>query len=114
MKMSIKDLQLNEGLSQRIILVAAKFRKEVTSTVLWLLNYRVRVQCFRATPFAMGDELFLNIEQIIPTQDAEEFMVGMADKTQEAVEHKTQSKAIDNLRREFWTNVIQRTNQKTD
>lgn len=109
-----EDLQLNEGYSQRIILVAAKFRKEVTSTVLWLLNYKVRVQCFRATPYSMGDELFLNIEQIIPTQDAEEFMIGMADKTQEAVEHKTKSKTVDNLRREFWMGVIQRTNERTE
>jgi hypothetical protein len=29
--------RLNTGNSQRLIMVAAEFRKEVTSTVLWLL-----------------------------------------------------------------------------
>ena len=29
------ELDLNKDLSQRIILISAKFRKEVTSTVLW-------------------------------------------------------------------------------
>ena len=40
------ELKLNLGNSQRIILVAAKFRKEITSTVLWLMNYKLRIQCF--------------------------------------------------------------------
>lgn len=31
-------LDINKGVSQRIILVAANFRKEVTSTVLWLMS----------------------------------------------------------------------------
>lgn len=28
----------------------------------------------------MGDNLFLNVEQIIPTKDAEEFVIGLAGK----------------------------------
>ena len=32
-----EELFLNKGVTQRIILIAAKFRKEVTSTVLWLI-----------------------------------------------------------------------------
>ena len=42
-----EEIQLNKGVTQRIILITAKFRKEVTSTVLWLMNYKVRLQCFR-------------------------------------------------------------------
>jgi len=49
-----EDIGLNKGVTQRIILIAAKFRKEVTSTVLWLLNFKVRLQCFRATPLFNG------------------------------------------------------------
>ena len=40
-----EELELNKGATQRIILVAAKFRKEVTSSVLWLMNYNIRAQC---------------------------------------------------------------------
>ena len=42
----LEDISLNSGQTQRIILVAANFRKEVTSTVLWLLNYKLKIQCF--------------------------------------------------------------------
>ena len=56
------EISLNKGTGQRIILVAAKFRKEVTSTVLWLMNYNIRIQCFRVTPYKKDDELFLDIE----------------------------------------------------
>ena len=104
------DLQLNKGFSQRIILVAANFRKEVTSTVLWLSNFRVRIQCFKATPFAMGEELFLNIEQVIPTKDTEEFTIGLADKAKGEVEGIESEARRHPIRRQFWLEVIKAMN----
>lgn len=108
-----EDLTLNKGVTQRIILIAAKFRKEVTSTVLWLLNFKVRLQCFRATPYSMGDELFLNVEQFIPTQDAEEYMIGMAEKAQDDIDSQTELKHRHIIRKEFWTKLIQLMNAKS-
>ena len=107
-----EDLNLNKGVAQRIILIAAKFRKEVTSTVLWLLHFKVRLQCFRATPYSLGDELFLNVEQIIPTQDAEEFMIGMAEKAQDDIDSQTELKHRHIVRKEFWAKIIQAMNAK--
>lgn len=104
------ELSLNKGVSQRIILVAANFRKEVTSTVLWLSNYRVRIQCFRATPFAMGDELILNIEQIIPTRDTEEFTISLADKAKDEIEGIETEARRHPVRRRFWAEVIEAMN----
>lgn len=101
-----EELALNTGASQRVILIAAKFRKEVTSTVLWLMNFKVRLQCFRAIPYAMGDELFLNVEQIIPTQDAEDYMIGMAEKAQDDIESKIGQRNRDTLFQEFWSRLI--------
>ena len=109
-----EDLNLNKGVTQRIILIAAKFRKEVTSTVLWLLNFKIRLQCFRATPYSMGDELFLNVEQIIPTQDAEEYMIGMAEKAQDDIDSQTELKHRHVIRKEFWTKLIQAMNTKSN
>lgn len=107
------DLTLNTGVTQRIILIAARFRKEVTSTVLWLMNFKVRLQCFRATPFSMGEQLFLNFEQIIPTQDAEDYMIGMAEKAQDDVESKTVTKHRHKVRQEFWTMLLPLINERT-
>jgi hypothetical protein len=105
------ELILNKGVTQRIILVAANFRKEVTSTVLWLSNFRVRIQCFRATPFALGeDELFLNVEQIIPVKDAEAFTIGLADKAKDEVEGLETEARRHPIRRQFWTEVIRAMN----
>lgn len=43
--------KLNNGNSQRIIMIAGEFRKEVTSTVLWLLNYGLRLQTYQYSRF---------------------------------------------------------------
>ena len=104
------DLTLNKGFSQRVVLVAANFRKEVTSTVLWLSNFRVRLQCFRATPFALGEELFLNVEQIIPTKDTEEFTIGLAAKASDEVQGLEAEARRHPIRRQFWSEVIKAMN----
>ena len=62
--------KLNADNSQRVIMVAGEFRKEVTSTVLWLLNYGLKVQCFKVTPYKLGDKLLLDFIQIIQIKEA--------------------------------------------
>jgi len=108
-----EEFSFNRGITQRIILIAANFRKEVTSTVLWLLNFKLRIQCFRVAPYSMGDQNFLNIEQIIPTKDVEEFMIGIADKSIDEVEGATEEKNRQRVRREFWTDTIRAMSGKT-
>lgn len=109
-----QELSLNKGVTQRIILIAAYFRKEVTSTVLWLMNFNVRLQCFKTTPYALNDQLFLAIEQIIPTREAEEFMVGLAAKAQDEVVDAGAQNARHALRREFWGQLLPEINQRTE
>jgi hypothetical protein len=92
-------------------MVSGSFRKEVTSTVLWLLNYKLRIQCFQVAPFEMGDQLFLNIEQIIPMKNAEEFVISMADKTQDDINSQETLKKRHIIRREFWTQLLQEINK---
>lgn len=98
---------LNSGNQQRLVFVAAKFRKEVTSTVLWLLSHKIRLQCFKITPYGMGESLFLNLEQIIPTPEAAEFMIGISEK--EAAEKSTESelKSRHRLRLAFWEKTLE-------
>lgn len=108
-----EDVVLNKGFTQRIILIAANFRKEVTSTVLWLLNFRLRVHCFQVKPFSMNGQHFLNIDQIIPTKGAEDYMIGIADKAMSEIEGASGEKARDRVRRDFWAKVIAATAGKT-
>lgn len=107
-----KEISLNSGQTQRIILVAGSFRKEVTSTVLWLMNYKLRIQCFKATPYQFGDQLFLNIEQIIPMKDAEDYVISMADKTQDDISTQEELKSRHLLRLEFWKQLLKQASGK--
>ena len=61
----------------------------------------------------MGEEHFLNIEQIIPTKNVEEFMIGIADKALDEIEGVTEEKNRHKVRREFWTKVIRAIATKT-
>jgi hypothetical protein len=109
----ISEISLNLAQTQRIILVAARFRKEVTSTVLWLMNYKLRVQCFKATPYELDNKLVLDIEQIIPVKEAEEYIISMADKTQDDRNTQEQLKSRHHLRIEFWKILLQKISQKS-
>ena len=112
--LEIEEISLNSGLTQRVMLVSGTFRKEVTSTVLWLLNYGLRIQCFQVTPYALGDKLLLNIDQIIPIQEAEEFSISMAEKTQEDIASQEELKNRHIVRRKFWNKIISKMNEKSD
>lgn len=85
------ELLLNRN-DQRIIFVANYYRKEVTSTVIWLLKHDVRIQCFRATPYSMGEDMFLQVEQIIPLPETAEFMI---DANEKQKEESAKSKTVE-------------------
>lgn len=108
-----EELTINISQSQRIILVAGSFRKEVTSTVLWLLNFKIKMQCFKALPFALGEQLFLTVEQIIPTKDAEDYTISMVDKAQEDLSTQEELKERHHLRLEFWSKLLPKIKGKT-
>lgn len=110
--MDIDEILLNQGLnSQRLILIAANFRKEVTSSVLWLMNFKMRIQCFKVTPFQLGEQLFLNVEQILPTKDTEDFSIGVASKAQEEVAVQETLKNRHNVRLLFWEEYLRQSNE---
>jgi len=102
------SIRLNTGEGdQRIILVAANFRKEVTSTVLWLRDYHnVDITCIKVTPYKDGEKLYLDTEQIIPVKDAQDYQVRLAAKKQaEAVSSKAEA-SRHNLRYRFWEKAL--------
>lgn len=101
-----EEIALNQGQTQRIMMVAGNYRKEVTSTVLWLINYKLQIQCFKASIFSLGEELILDIEQIIPTKDAAEYIISMADKTQEELSTKKELRSRHHIRLEFWNLLL--------
>jgi hypothetical protein len=102
-----EEVVLNEGFNQRIILVGARFRPEVTSTCLWLINHNIDVRCIRVVPYGQDERLFLNVEQIIPPPEAEEFMVKIGSKEVEEKSSKGTSRRSHKLRLAFFTKLLE-------
>ncbi len=98
----LDEVILNPGNDQRIMFIAANFRKEVTATVLWLLSHGIRAQCFKVVPYCFEESLFIDLQQIIPTPEAEEFMIGMSSKETEEKSAQVTKKSRFKLRFEFW------------
>ncbi|MCW8127609.1 DUF4268 domain-containing protein [Microbulbifer halophilus] len=103
----LEAAQINRIKSQRLIFVAARYRKEVTNTVLWLSQFGIACQCFKVTPYRAGNELFLNVEQIIPTPESSEFMIGMVAKETEEKNADSEQKHRHTLRLAFWERALE-------
>lgn len=103
----LSEVVLNSGINQRLMLIAASFRKEVTSTVLWLLNHGIQVQCMKVTPYAMDSQLFISVEQIIPTPEAKEMMIGMSEKEADEKSTEAELKSRHKIRLDFWEDALE-------
>ncbi|MBY3118858.1 DUF4268 domain-containing protein [Rhizobium laguerreae] len=109
--MEVEELQetvLNPGNGQRMMFIAANFRREVTATVLWLLSRGIRAQCFRVVPYSFGDELFIDLQQIIPTPEAADYMIGISSKEVEETNVKGVQTRRHQLRLQFWARALER------
>ncbi|MBI1892949.1 MAG: DUF4268 domain-containing protein [Candidatus Rokubacteria bacterium] len=107
------DSKLNTGNTQRIFMVSGDFRKEVTSTVLWLSRYGLRIQCFKASVYALKDQLLFNLEQIIPIKDVGDYEIRMAEKNLAEVSSREEVKNRHVKRLEFWSQFLKHLNTKT-
>jgi len=101
-----EDLTLNPAGSQRIILVAARFRREVTATSLWLLGKGVNIACFQVAPYQSGDDLFLDVSQIIPTPATADYMIQLADKSASDDQAATTEAIRYKRRRAYWDALL--------
>ncbi len=108
-----EEISLNES-DQRMVLVAGKFRKEVTSTVMWMLNHGIKAQCFKVTPYEHENQVLLDMEQIIPVKEAEDYIIKMADKNREEKEVKEGNRDIYELRKVFWDELLKKFNTMSD
>lgn len=99
---SMDEALLNEGNAQRIMIIAGNFRPEVTSTVLWLMEYGVRIQCFQAQLYTHQNECFFKLEQILPVPSTENMIVRKIEKEREQEHTKQVKKGLAQLFAPFW------------
>ena len=63
-----------------IVLASANFSKELTSSVLWLNKHDLNIRCVRMKPYSFDGRLLVDVQQIIPLPEAEEYQVQVRDK----------------------------------
>ncbi len=98
---------------QRIIFVAANFRKEVTSTVLWLRDHNVDIKCMKLTPYIHDSYLYLDTEQILPIQDIGDYQIKLSAKRQEDIVASSAETTRIRLNKEFWELALPTLRTKT-
>lgn len=82
---------------------------------MWLLNkFKLRIQCFKVTPYLFNDQYFINFEQILPVKGAEDYIIRMAEKAEEESITNDQLKNRHIIRKDFWTILLNDLNSKID
>ncbi|MXX36651.1 MAG: DUF91 domain-containing protein [Gemmatimonadetes bacterium] len=78
------DDEVEIGSTPRIILVAPEFPIELTTAVLWLNDQELDVKCVQTIPYKLGEELLIDISQVIPLKEAADYQVEKSEKEREA------------------------------
>lgn len=86
------------GDQPRIILASENFGAELTTTVLWLATFKVRIKCIRLTPYMLDGRLLVSSQTIIPLQEASAYQVG--------IQRKEEAQAQQRARRQNTTRYL--------
>ena len=68
----------------RILLVSEGFSKELTTSVLWLNDAGLDIRCVRLRVYSHGDELLIDVDQVIPLPEAQDYLVKVRDRAEES------------------------------
>lgn len=98
----------------KIALVSADFSRELTTAVLWLNQRDVDIRCIRVRPFADGERILLDVQQVIPLPEAEEYQVRLRQKAVSERASRAGHDSRSHRYHKFWTQLLIRAKAKTD
>ncbi len=94
----------------RIVLVAADFSTELTTTVLWLNQHDLDIRCIRLRPYRLDTDILIDATQILPLPEATDFEVKLRASGRE-------KRKVVGERQEifpkFWAQTIERSKSRT-
>jgi len=67
----------------RIVLASAEFSKELTTSVLWLIDHGIDIRCVRLKPYKLDDRLLVDVQQIIPLPEAASYQIQVREKAKQ-------------------------------
>lgn len=87
----------------RIVLVSAHFSKELTTTVLWLNERDLDIRCVRLKPYVNGEQTIVDVQQVVPLPEAEEYTIQLKGKVQA---QRTEKAERHSERKAFWSAAL--------
>ena len=78
----------------RIVLASAEFSTELTTAVLWLNKQGLDLRCVQMRPHRLGDKVVLDIQQIIPLPEVEQYQVAVREKSLEQEAARIQNRDL--------------------
>jgi hypothetical protein len=77
----------------RIVLVAAEFRRELMTSVLWLNRFEgMDIRCIQLVPYRLDGRVLLDIRQVVPLPEAADYQVRVRRKEQQQERARSQSR----------------------
>jgi hypothetical protein len=99
------------ALDTRMVLAAADFSKELTTSVMWLAEWGIDIRCIRLKPYRMEEgPVLLDIQQLIPLPEAASFQTQIGVKRQ--AERQGRSERHE-LRYRFWELLLEEAKIRT-
>ena len=77
----------------RIVLASAEFSRELTTSVLWLVDHDVDIRCVRLKPYSLEKRVLVDVQQIIPLPEAAEYQVQVREKARK--ERRDRTSGVD-------------------
>ena len=92
----------------RILLVSEGFSKELTTAVLWLRDRDIDIGCIRLRPYTADSKTLIDVEQIIPLPEAEDYIVRIRQKEQQERKSKAERWSADSQQfcLDYWQGVL--------
>lgn len=80
------------ALNTRIVLVSHDFKKELTTSVMWLNERGLDIRCVQLVPHKHSTGTLVEVRQIIPLPEAESYQVRIRQQSEERREARESSK----------------------
>ncbi|MEQ6389270.1 hypothetical protein RZN22_08055 [Bacillaceae bacterium S4-13-58] len=78
----------NFNKNQKIILVASDYDEQTLSAVAWLNSNNVDIICFKMIPYKINDEVYINIEKVLPLNTYKDYYVNFLDSPIKGIAQK--------------------------
>lgn len=86
------------ALDTRIILISQGFSREITTAVLWLSERDLDIKCIKIQPYNFNNNIFIDIQQIIPLPESENYQVQIKQQSEERREARKYQKDYSKYR----------------